>query len=195
MGMGLIALYDAEQEGALSWRDAALDELRQLADAYPGKLTLREWLVWGLADAIGYAERDGLHKRRDALLEELLQLARAYPQDAAVRKQLAMGLYNRGAPDNTLVAVRDPRPLYYLRRVLEKTDTGRTEVVVMTARLYHRAPSFGGSELMDTARGFTEYERELFTSVLDVAKKEAKEVSLLVVPMMCLRRSWPRRSA
>ena len=49
MGMGLIALYDAEQEGALSWRDAALDELRQLADAYPGKLTLREWLVWGLA--------------------------------------------------------------------------------------------------------------------------------------------------
>ena len=41
-------------------------------------------------------------------------------------------------PGNILVAVRDPRNLYYLQKVLAKTDTTKTDVVVMTSRVYHR---------------------------------------------------------
>jgi amino acid transporter len=85
-------------------------------------------------------------------------------------------------PGNILVAVRDPRNLYYLREVLKKTDTTKTDVVVMTARVYHREHSFSGNVEMDTSEVFEKYEQELFTSVVAVAEKEGKHVSLLVVP-------------
>ncbi len=85
-------------------------------------------------------------------------------------------------PGNILVAVRDPRNLYYLREVLKKTDTTKTDAVVMTARVYHREHSFSGNVQMDTSEVFEKYEQELFTSVVAVAEKEGKHVSLLVVP-------------
>jgi hypothetical protein len=85
-------------------------------------------------------------------------------------------------PGNVLVAVRDPRNLYYLRRVLEKTDTTKTDVVVMTSRVYHREHSFSGNEQMESSDLFRKYEQELFTSVVAVAEKLGKHVSLLVVP-------------
>jgi len=78
--------------------------------------------------------------------------------------------------------VRDPRNLYYLQKVLGKTDTTKTDVVVMTSRVYHREPSFGGSETVDTSEIFRKYEQELFTTVVNVAEKLGKHVSLLVVP-------------
>ncbi len=85
-------------------------------------------------------------------------------------------------PGNILVAVRDPRNLYYLRDVLARTDTNRQDVVVMSARLYHREHSFGGSEVFEANQIFDHYEQELFTAVVAVAEKEGKPVSLLVVP-------------
>ena len=85
-------------------------------------------------------------------------------------------------PGNILVAVRDPRNLYYLQRVLAKTDTTKTDVVVMTSRIYHREHSFSGVEEMDTSEVFKKYEQELFTSVVTVAEKLGKHVALLVVP-------------
>ena len=84
-------------------------------------------------------------------------------------------------PGNILVAVRDPKNLYYLREVLRRTDTKQQDVVVMTARLYHREPSFGSTTL-DTEQVFDHYEQELFTAVVAAAEKEGKPVSLLVVP-------------
>jgi hypothetical protein len=84
-------------------------------------------------------------------------------------------------PGNILVAVRDPKNLYYLREVLRRTDTKQQDVVVMTARLYHREPSFGGTTF-DAEQVFDQYEQELFTSVVAAAEKEGKPVSLLVVP-------------
>src|SRR6202007_2474648 len=64
-------------------------------------------------------------------------------------------------PGNVLVAVRDPRNLYYLRDVLRTTATNRQDVVVMTARLYHREHSFSGSPVVEASQVFDHYEQEL----------------------------------
>jgi hypothetical protein len=81
-----------------------------------------------------------------------------------------------------VVAVRDPKNLYYLREILRRTDTTRQDVVVMTARLYHLEHSFSGSPVVDASEVFDHYEQELFTTVVAVAEKVGKPVSLLVVP-------------
>jgi amino acid transporter len=85
-------------------------------------------------------------------------------------------------PGNVLVTIRDPRNLYYLKNVLQHTDTTRQDVVVMTARIYHREPGFSANGNYDSKELFDNYEQQLFTKVVELAEKEGKHVSLMVVP-------------
>src|SRR5438034_5012935 len=68
-----------------------------------------------------------------------------------------------------------------MREVLRKSDTRQQDVVVMTARLYHREHAFGGTEF-EASQVFDHYEQQLFTAAVAAAEKEGKPISLLVVP-------------
>ena len=84
-------------------------------------------------------------------------------------------------PGCVLVAVRDYRRMEHLRQVLEKTNLRRYDIVVMTVR----SISTGAGEygLADNQL-FSDYEKELFSHVVELAEKEGKPVELLVVPAM-----------
>ena len=83
-------------------------------------------------------------------------------------------------PRNILCTVRDYNNLAHIQRVLERTDTNRQDVVVMTVRLL-QGPSTGYSDL-DEQMLFTTYEQHLFSRVVALAEKVGKHVALLVVP-------------
>jgi hypothetical protein len=83
-------------------------------------------------------------------------------------------------PGNTLCLVRDYNTLDHLRKALELTHTGKTDLVVMTVHLL-RGPDTGYKDLADH-QVFTEYEQLLFSRVVAVAEKAGKHVELLVVP-------------
>jgi amino acid transporter len=82
-------------------------------------------------------------------------------------------------PGCVLVAVRDYTRMDHLRKVLEKTNLRRHDIVVMTVRQI----SAGAGEY-DLAEDqiFSEYEKELFSHVVELAEKQGKPVELLVVP-------------
>jgi amino acid transporter len=83
-------------------------------------------------------------------------------------------------PGNTLCLVRDYNSLDHLRKTLELTDTGKTDLVCMTVHLL-RGPDTGYKDLAEH-RVFTEYEQLLFSRVVALAEKSGKHVDLLVVP-------------
>jgi hypothetical protein len=85
-------------------------------------------------------------------------------------------------PGNVLVAIRDPRNLYYLSDLLKNTEISKQDIVVMTARIYHREHAFSGNASYDSGQLFEEYEQQLFTKVVELAEKQGKHVSLMVVP-------------
>ena len=82
-------------------------------------------------------------------------------------------------PGCVLVAVRDYNRMEHLKRVLEKTNLRRYDIVVMTVRPI--STGAGEYELADN-QIFSDYEKELFSHVVELAEKEGKGVELLVVP-------------
>jgi hypothetical protein len=66
-----------------------------------------------------------------------------------------------------------------LQSVLEKTNLRRHDIVVMTVRPV--SAGAGEYELSD-AQLFSDYEKELLSSVVSMAEKQGKTVELLVVP-------------
>jgi hypothetical protein len=92
-----------------------------------------------------------------------------------------VGLAEMGArPGGVLVPVRDPNTLAHLKWVLDRTDTDKQDIVVMTVRLL-RGPDTGYRDF-EGGRVFKEYEQGLFTRVVSIAEREGRPVKLLVVP-------------
>ena len=82
-------------------------------------------------------------------------------------------------PGCVLVAVRDYGRMTHLHNVLEKTNLRRHDIVVMTVR----PVSTGAAEYeLSDQQLFSDYERELLSSVVTMAEKAGKTVDLLVVP-------------
>lgn len=81
-------------------------------------------------------------------------------------------------PGCVLVAVRNPANMQHLRRTLQRTDLRRNDIVVMTVRLLSPDSEYALKE----DQVFGDDEKELFTTVVNIAEKEGKPVELLVVP-------------
>ncbi len=86
----------------------------------------------------------------------------------------------RVRPGCVLVAVRDYSRMQHLQAVLQKTNTRKQDIVVMTIRNLSTAGT--GEFALSENQLFTDYERELFSRVVSVAEKEGKTVELLTVP-------------
>ncbi len=83
-------------------------------------------------------------------------------------------------PGSVLVPVRDYHTLSHLTWALTHVDTEKYDVVAMTVRLLH-GPDTGYRDLSQTEL-FSDYEQQLFTSVVAVAERQGRPVKLLVVP-------------
>jgi amino acid transporter len=86
----------------------------------------------------------------------------------------------RVRPGNVIVAVRNPNHLEHLQRILEKTDTRRIDIVVLTVRQVTQAGS--GEHALDIGQIFSLDETEVFSKVVTLAEKAGKHVELMVVP-------------
>ena len=83
-------------------------------------------------------------------------------------------------PGNVLVAVRNPNRLQHLARILEKTDTRRMDIVVLSMRQVTQAGS--GEHRLEVGQIFSDDETKVFTRVVTLAEKAGKHVELMVVP-------------
>jgi len=78
--------------------------------------------------------------------------------------------------DRVMVAVRDPSNLEHLRRIIEETDTDKTDIVVMIARV------FKDKQNTEVKNDLESDERHLFSEVVNTAEKIGKPVIPIVVP-------------
>jgi len=83
-------------------------------------------------------------------------------------------------PGNVLVAIRNPFELGHFKRVVQRVDTRKIDIVALTVKRVSWHGS-GGYNL-DTDQIFSDKIAELFSNVVSVAEKAGKHVELLVVP-------------
>ncbi len=85
----------------------------------------------------------------------------------------------KARPGCIVVAVRDPKRLWHLQKVLEKTNLRRNDIVVLTIRQISTAAD---EHDLHQDQIFATQEQELFSHVVTLAEKQGKTVELLVVP-------------
>jgi amino acid transporter len=138
---------------------------KQVATKYGVAFTIAFFLIFEISEKINQRNHDSEKKGLEQFnLEHQAQID-------------AQSLHAR--PGCILVAVRDYHRMEHLKRVLDKTNLRRHDIVVMTVRPI----STGAGEYdLSEAQLFSDYEKELFSHVVEMAEKEGKPVELLVVP-------------
>jgi amino acid transporter len=85
----------------------------------------------------------------------------------------------KARPGNVLVACRNPNHLEHLEKIIEKTDTRRVDIVVLSV---HRVTAAASGEYdLRAGQIFAAAEQDLFTHVVTIAEKAGKHVELLAV--------------
>ncbi len=82
-------------------------------------------------------------------------------------------------PGNILVAVRNPKHLEHLEKVLEKADTRKVDLVAFSVHRLSQAAS--GEHDLGAEQIFSSPETEVFTKVVALAEKAGKHIELLTV--------------
>jgi amino acid transporter len=138
---------------------------KQVATKYGVAFTIVFFLMFEISEKINHRNKDSEKKGLEQFnLEHQAQID-------------SSSLHAR--PGCVLVAVRDYHRMEHLKRVLDKTNLRRHDIVVMTVRPI----STGAGEYdLSEAQLFSDYEKELFSHVVEMAEKEGKPVELLVVP-------------
>jgi amino acid transporter len=138
---------------------------KQIATIYGVSFTAVFFVLFTVSERINMKKRSAAHH---ALEEFNLDMRPDISADSV-----------HARPGCVLVAVRDYNHMAHLQSVLEKTNLRRHDIVVMTVRTV--STGAGEYELSDKQL-FSDYEKELLTSVVTMAEKEGKTVELLVVP-------------
>ena len=141
---------------------------KEYATRYGVGFTLVVFMVFTISERVNARNRSKQHLEKKPLEEFNLE---HQPQVNTT------ALHAR--PGCILVAVRDYHNMEHLKTVLQKTNLRRHDIVVMTVRTI--STGAGEYDLSDD-QIFSDYERELFGHVVEMAEKEGKPVELLVVP-------------
>ncbi|MGA3187172.1 MAG: APC family permease [Bryobacteraceae bacterium] len=138
---------------------------KQVATKYGVAFTIVFFLLFEISEKINHRNKDSEKKG----LEQFNLEHQALIDSSSLHAR----------PGCVLVAVRDYHRMEHLKRVLDKTNLRRHDIVVMTVR----PVSTGAGEYeLSEAQLFSDYEKELFSHVVEMAEKEGKPVELLVVP-------------
>jgi amino acid transporter len=141
---------------------------KQIATIYGVAFTLVVFVVFTISEHVNAKKRRQQHLDKKPLEEFNLDHQPQVNADT---------LHAR--PGSVLVAARDFHNMEHLKKVLQKINLRRHDIVVMTVRTI--STGAGEYDLSDE-QIFSDYEKALFSHVVEMAEKEGKPVELLVVP-------------
>ena len=119
------------------------------------------------------SERINLRKKAGVVQEHGQEHFRLAESDDVSEQEMQV------RPANVIISVRNPDHLDHVRKVLEKTDTRKVDIVALSIHLVTGAAS--GEHTIEAEQMFSNAETELFTRVVSLAEKAGKPVQLLVV--------------
>lgn len=138
---------------------------KQLATIAGLSFTFVFFLVFFISEKINKAKH-----QRDGSAQEQFRLDES---EEVTQRQI------KARPGNVLVACRNPHHLEHLEKVLEKTDTRKMDIVVLSV---HRVTAAASGEYdLQPDQIFATAEQDLFTHVVSLAEKAGKPVELLAV--------------
>lgn len=129
--------------------------------------------VWG----IGFTALFYLLIKLSEKLNERRRLAGEHREKLNLRAENTMSgtLSELEKPDRVLVALKNPANMHTLHRVLEETDTEKTDIVVLHSRIARGLVLAGEISALDPDSEL------LFTRVITIAEEHGKTVTPLVV--------------